>query len=57
MESANQMKETMETQMEQIRDSHQKQLHSLREEISEKEGQITDLKEYVFRVFNSIIWF
>ena len=39
------VKTAMESQMEQVRDAHQKQLHSLREEISDKEQQLADVTE------------
>ena len=45
------MKETLEKQMMAHREQHQKQLSSLREEISEKQALIDSLKEWVLRYF------
>lgn len=46
-DSAEKMKEALEQQIEKHREAHQKQLSTLRDEISEKEGQINKLREYV----------
>ena len=43
--TAHEMKAAMESQMEQVRDAHQKQLHALRAEISDKEEQLSQLTE------------
>ena len=42
-DTVDQIKVGMESQMEQVREAHHKQLHSLRSEISDKEAQILDL--------------
>lgn len=47
MESASQMKDALEKQMEQHREQHQKQLAELRQEIAEKQIRIDELSEYV----------
>jgi predicted RNase H-like nuclease (RuvC/YqgF family) len=48
MESASQMKDALEKQMEQHREIHQKQLTELRQEIADKQARIDELSEYVF---------
>jgi len=45
LQSEIQMKEALEKQMQSHREQHQKQLSNLREEISEKQTLIDELKE------------
>ena len=45
MADADEMKATLEKQVEQVRDAHHKQVQALRQEISDKEGLISDLTE------------
>lgn len=47
-EKAATMRVALEEQMDQLRDAHQKQVGELRDEISEKQALINQLKEYVF---------
>jgi len=47
IESANQIKDALETQMESHRELHQRQLAELRQEISEKQSRIDQLTESV----------
>ena len=47
LQSEIEMKQALEKQMQSHRDQHQKQLTSLREEISDKQTLIDELKEYV----------
>ena len=42
------MRVALEEQMDQLRDVHHKQVATLRDEISEKQSSINELKEYVF---------
>lgn len=46
-DSAEKMKDALEQQIEKHRETHQKQLSTLRDEIAEKENQINKLREYV----------
>ena len=46
--SANQVKQALESQMEQHREAHQKQLSELRHEIQDKQGRIDQLTELVW---------
>lgn len=43
---ATQLRVALEQQMDQLRDAHQKQVAALRDEISEKQQLINDIKEY-----------
>lgn len=45
--------------MDQLRDAHQKQVAALRDEISEKQQLINDLKEYecIFNISNILVEF
>lgn len=53
---ATELRRALEQQMDQLRDAHQKQVAALRDEISEKQQLINDLKEYayVFQIFMSL---
>jgi kinesin family protein 5 len=44
-EQANKMRVALEVQMDQLRDAHQKQVGTLRDEIMEKQASISELKE------------
>lgn len=46
-QKAEQLRGEFDGQMDQLRDAHTKQVASLRDEISEKQEQINELKEYV----------
>lgn len=46
-EKATTMRVALEEQMDQLRDAHQKQVAELRDEISEKQTLINQLKEWV----------
>lgn len=52
LQSEIEMKEALEKQMQSHREQHQKQLSSLREEISDKQNIIDELKEYVYPIYN-----
>ena len=45
MADADEMRSAMEKQVEQVRETHHKQVLALREEISDKEALISDLNE------------
>ena len=45
MESAAEMKDALEKQMEQHREQHQRQLSELRQEIADKQSRINELSE------------
>lgn len=50
---ATQLRVALEQQMDQLRDAHQKQVAALRDEISEKQQLINDIKECVVIAFVS----
>lgn len=50
-EKAATMRVALEQQMDQLRDAHQKQVAQLRDEISEKQAAINELKEWVLLFF------
>lgn len=47
-EKAEQLRSMFDNQMDELRDAHTKQVAELRDEISEKQDSINELKEYVF---------
>lgn len=47
-EKAEQLRSMFDNQMDELRDAHTKQVAELRDEISEKQEAINELKEYVF---------
>ena len=56
LQSEIEMKQALEKQMQSHRDQHQKQLSSLREEISDKQTLIDELKEYESFSFINLIF-
>lgn len=53
---ATQLRVALEQQMDQLRDAHQKQVAALRDEISEKQQLINDIKEYeTYLIVNSYL--
>lgn len=48
---AEQLKTAFESQMDQLRDAHTKQVATLRDEIFEKQEALNEIKEYAFKIF------